>query len=220
MDNLGHPFADVFADGTSLIGKVEGTGGIVNLQTAKEQLLYEVVNPYAYITPDVIADFTTVNLKQAGKDQVQVSGGGGNTRPSTYKASVGYKAFYLGEGEISYAGPSAYERAELAGSIIKKRLKDKFEDIRIDYIGINSIHRKNFSSPEIQNPISEIRLRVAGKSQSSAKAALIGEEVEALYTNGPAGGGGVRKNVTEVIGIVSVLIDRNKISPQATIFES
>jgi hypothetical protein len=171
-----------------------------------------------------------VKLKQAGKDQVYVSGGGGKPKPSTYKVSVGYKAFYLGEGEISYAGPSAYERAELAGIIIEKRLKDRFEALRIDYIGLNSIHRKNFS--ESRNlpagrqghiPITigtEIRLRVAGKSQSSTEAALIGEEVEALYTNGPAGGGGVRKNTTEVIGIVSVLIDRDKISPQITMFES
>ncbi|MDX2047169.1 MAG: acyclic terpene utilization AtuA family protein [Chitinophagaceae bacterium] len=223
MDILGHPFADVFADGTSIISKVDGTGGVVNLQTAKEQLLYEVVNPYEYFTPDVVADFTSVKLKDLGNDKVHVSGGGGKAKPSTYKASVGYKAFYLGEGEISYAGPSAYERAELAGNIVEKRLKDKVEDIRIDYIGLNSIHRKNFSEIRNRIPIAigtEIRLRVAGKSQSSTETALIGEEVEALYTNGPAGGGGVRKNVTEVIGIVSVLIDRNKISPQITMFES
>lgn len=218
MDILGHPFADVFVDGSSLISKVDGTGGVVNLQTAKEQLLYEVVNPHEYFTPDVVADFTTVQLKDLGNNQVHVSGGTGKAKPTTYKASVGYKAFYLGEGEISYAGPSAYERAELAGSIIKKRLENKFEDLGIDFIGLNSIHRKSFS--EVRYAIAEIRLRVAGKSQSSTEAALIGEEVEALYTNGPASGGGVRKNVTEIIGIVSVLIDRNKISPQLNLFES
>ena len=218
IDTLGHPFADVFADGSSIISKVDGTGGIVNLQTAKEQLLYEVINPHEYFTPDVIADFTTVKLKEAGKDQVHVSGGTGKAKPSTYKVSVGYKAFYLGEGEISYAGPAAYERAVLAGNIIEKRLKGKFDGIRIDYIGLNSTFRKNFT--EIRNPLSEIRLRIAGKSQSLAEAALIGEEVESLYTNGPAGGGGVRKYTNEVIGIVSVLMERNKISPQITVFES
>jgi hypothetical protein len=218
MDILGHPFADVFMDGSSIISKVDGTGGVVNLQTAKEQLLYEVLNPHEYFTPDVVADFTTVRLKDLDNDQVHVSGGGGKAKPSTYKANVGYKAFYLGEGEISYAGPSAYERAELAGSIIEKRLQNRFEDLRIDYIGLNSIHRKTFS--EISHHSSEIRLRIAGKTQSSAAAALIGEEVEALYTNGPGGGGGIRKNVTEVIGIVSVLIERNNISPQITLFES
>ena len=81
LENLGHPFADVFPDGRAIISKVEGTGGQVNLQTVKEQLLYEVVNPYEYITPDVMADFTTVQLAEIGKDQVEVKGGSGKMRP-------------------------------------------------------------------------------------------------------------------------------------------
>ena len=217
LDILGHPFADIFADGTSIISKVDGTGGVVNLQTAKEQLLYEVINPHEYFTPDVIADFTTVHLKEIGKDQVQVSGGTGKAKPSTFKVSIGYKAFYLGEGEISYAGAAAYERAQLAGEIIASRLQNKFDDLRIDYIGMQSTHRVVLGSPVIPY---EIRLRVAAKSQNPVEAALIGEEVEALYTNGPAGGGGVRKYVNEIIGIVAVLIPRNKISAQITLFES
>ena len=124
----------------------------------------------------------------------------------------------MGEGEISYAGASAYERAQLAGDIVEKRLNGKIEDLRIDFIGLNSAHRANFS--EVKYPKSEIRLRVAGKSKSPAQAAFIGEEVEALYTNGPAGGGGVRKYVTEVIGIISVLTDRNNVSLQINLSES
>jgi hypothetical protein len=217
MDKLGHPFADVFEDGSAIISKVEGTGGVVNLQTAKEQLLYEVINPHEYYTPDVIADFTTVYLKEIGENQVQVTGGTGNPKPPTYKVSIGYKAFYLGEGEIAYAGASAIERAQLAGEIIEKRLKPQFPDLRIDYIGSNAIHRTNFGNTSIPY---EIRLRVAGKANNSSDAALIGEEVEALYTNGPAGGGGVRKYITDVVGIVSTLIDRANIQPQIQIFES
>lgn len=217
MDKLGHPFADVFEDGSAIITKVEGTGGIVNLQTAKEQLLYEVINPHEYFTPDVIADFTTVYLKEIGENQIMVTGGTGKAKPPTYKVSVGYKAFYLGEGEIAYAGASALERAQLAGEIMEKRLKPQFEDLRIDYIGSSAIHRTNFGNPSIPY---EIRLRVAGKANNPAEAALIGEEVEALYTNGPAGGGGVRKYVNEVVGIVSTLIDRQNIQPQIQIFES
>lgn len=217
MDTLGHPFVDVFADGTSIISKVDGTGGVVNLQTAKEQLLYEVINPHQYITPDVVADFTAVHLKEIGKDQVQVSGGTGKAKPSTYKVSVGYKAFYLGEGEISYAGAAAYERAQLAGRIIASRLQNKVDDLRIDYIGVQSTHRVVLGLPAIPY---EIRLRVAVKSQNPAEAALAGEEVEALYTNGPAGGGGVRKYINEIIGIVSVLIQKDRILPQITLFES
>ncbi|GGD73557.1 ABC transporter substrate-binding protein [Emticicia aquatilis] len=219
MDNLGHPFADVFPDGSAIISKVEDTGGIINLQTAKEQLLYEVINPFEYYTPDVIADFTSVKIEEIGKNQVRITGGSGTEKPSTYKVSVGYKAFWQGEGEISYAGPAAYERAKLAGEIIEKRLKSQFEEIQVDYIGISStfdIRGFDFAQP----PISEVRLRVAAKARTQAEAALIGEEVEALYTNGPAGGGGVRKYVNEVIGIVSVLVDRNKIKPIVEYFGS
>jgi len=217
LDKLGHPFADVLADGSAIISKVEGTGGVVNLQTAKEQLLYEVINPHEYFTPDVIADFTTVHLKETGKNKVQVSGGSGKQKPNTYKASIGYKAFYLGEGEISYAGSAAYERAQLAADILQKRLQDKFEDIRIDFIGMQSLHKTTFDHNTVPY---EIRLRIAAKATNAEEAALIGEEVESLYTNGPAGGGGARKYVNEVIGIVSTLIDRNSISPQVNIFES
>lgn len=216
MDKLGHPFADVNADGSAIISKVEGTGGVVNLQTAKEQLLYEVINPHEYYTPDVIADFTTVHLNEIGQNQVQVSGGTGKPRPETYKVSVGYKAFYLGEGEIAYAGASALPRAELAGETLRKRLGSQFPELRIDYIGSSAIHRTNFGHEA--EPY-EIRLRAAGKATSTTDAALIGEEVEALYTNGPAGGGGVRKSVTEVVGIVSTLIERKDIKPQVEYFE-
>ncbi len=225
LDDLGHPFAEVMRDGSAIISKVEGTGGVVNLQTVKEQLLYEVVNPFEYVTPDVIADFTTVKLSQVGNDQVRVTGGQGKTKPSTYKISVGYKAFWLGEGEISYAGSAALERAKLAGEIITKRFSNgrvnsehPISDIRVDYVGVSSVHRTSFTS-KAPAPY-EVRLRVAGKAQTPDDAALIGEEVEALYTNGPAGGGGVRKLVNEVVGIVSTLIDRTTVKPHVTFFES
>jgi hypothetical protein len=218
MEALGHPFADIFPDGSSIISKVAGTGGRIDLQTVKEQLLYEVVNPYEYITPDVVADITTVQLQQVGEDSVSVSGGSGKERPAMLKASVGYKAFYLGEAEISYAGPSCLERAELAGRILERRLKDKVNELTIDFIGLNaSFRRRPMTAAQ---PAPEVRLRVAGKSQNAADAALVGEEVEALYTNGPAAGGGVRKNVTDVIGIVSVLVDRNAVTPTFKVFES
>lgn len=217
MANLGHPFADVFVDGTAVISKVEGTGGLINLQTVKEQLLYEVINPSAYYTPDVIADFTTVQLKEITENQVVISGGGGSPKPETYKVSVGYKAFYLGEGEISYAGQNALERATLAGEIMQERLQNRMNELRVDYVGVNSVHRTNFESTVIPY---EVRLRIAGKANSAEDAALIGEEVEALYTNGPAGGGGVKKYVTEIVGIISVLMNRTSIIAQTTLFES
>lgn len=216
LAELGFPFADVKEDGTAIITKVEGTGGVINSATVKEQLLYEVTNPHQYITPDVIADFTSVHLQEIKLNQIQVSGGTGITRPETLKVSVGYEAGVIGEGEISYAGSNALERAKLAGEILYSRLKDKVVDLRIDYIGISSVHRVSFQESDPY----EIRLRVAGKCLTLKEAAKIGEEVEALYTNGPAGGGGARKYVNEVVGIVSTLISRNKIETYFTLKES
>ncbi|MEQ8687905.1 MAG: acyclic terpene utilization AtuA family protein [Imperialibacter sp.] len=215
--HLGFPIAEVSADGSAVISKVEGTGGVINLMTSKEQLLYEVVNPHEYYTPDVIADFTSVTLKEIGKDMVHVSGGGGKGKPATFKVSVGYQAFWLGEGEISYAGTNALQKAMLAGQIVEERLKDRMDDLRVDYVGLNASFRGAFDQ---QNEPAEVRLRVAGKAQKMEVAALVGEEVEALYTNGPAGGGGARKYVNEIVGIVSILMDRSKVKSQVTLKES
>ncbi|MEQ9099424.1 MAG: acyclic terpene utilization AtuA family protein [Imperialibacter sp.] len=215
--HLGFPIAEVSADGSAVISKVEGTGGVINLMTSKEQLLYEVVNPHEYYTPDVIADFTSVTLKEIGKDMVHVSGSGGKGKPATFKVSVGYQAFWLGEGEISYAGTNALQKAMLAGQIVEERLKDRMDDVRVDYVGLNASFRGAFDQ---QNEPAEVRLRVAGKAQKMEVAALVGEEVEALYTNGPAGGGGARKYLNEIVGIVSILMDRSKVKSQVTLKES
>ncbi|SDL92862.1 Protein of unknown function [Catalinimonas alkaloidigena] len=214
FDRLGHPFVDVAADGTALFSKVPGTGGRLTLRTAKEQLLYEVMDPGRYFTPDVIADFTHVRLEEVGPDRIKASGGRGQARPDTLKVSVGYDAGFIGEGEISYAGANALGRAQLAGETIRRRLAADFPDLHIDYIGHTSVHRTVLGHPP--DPY-EIRLRVAGQATTAAQAALIGEEVEALYTNGPAGGGGARKYVREVVGIVSTLLPRAQVHPSVTL---
>jgi hypothetical protein len=216
MATLGHPYVDVYPDGTATISKVAGTGGEITLATAKEQLLYEVTNPHEYITPDVMADFTTVQLHQPSTDRIDVKGGTGNQKPQTLKVSIGYKAGFAGEGEITYAGSGAVERAWLAGDILKQRLNDRFPELRVDYIGCTSVHPPSLAKD--YTPY-EVRLRAAGKATTADEAAIIGEEVEALYTNGPAAGGGVRKYVNEVVGIVSALIDRNKIKSSVTVKE-
>jgi hypothetical protein len=208
MAHLGFPFADVDAEGNAVIGKPEGTGGRISLATAKEQLLYEVNDPRAYVTPDVIADFSTVKLREAGPDRISVNGASGRSRPEKLKVSVGYLAGYVGEGEIGYAGPGALARARLAGEIVRERLGDGFDELRVDLIGSTSLHGRSFDVDE--RPY-EIRLRVAGRAATADRAQTIGEEVEALYTNGPGGGGGARKQVYEQVGIVSTLIDRARV---------
>jgi Acyclic terpene utilisation family protein AtuA len=217
LAHLGFPLAEIRDDGSATISKVPGTGGLINVATVKEQLLYEVTNPSAYVTPDVVADFTQVKLEEMGNDCVSVSNGLGRAYTETYKVSIGYRAGYRGEGEISYAGQNAVSRAELAAQVIRERLGEDFPDLRIDYIGSTSVHRKRFAPNA--NPY-EVRLRAAALAPTLKQAERIGEEVEALYTNGPAGGGAVRKFVAEVVGIVSALLPRSEVSSKVTVLES
>jgi hypothetical protein len=216
MANLGFPYADVDVDGNAVLGKVAGTGGRINLATAKEQLLYEVTDPTGYVTPDVVADFTTASLREVGPDRVAVSGVTGKRRPDKLKVSVGYLAGYVGEGEISYAGANAEARARLAGDIVRQRLVGEFPDLRVDLIGSTALHGRAFDSTA--RPY-EVRLRVAARAPTAERAMLVGEEVEALYTNGPGGGGGTRKYVHEQIGIVSTLLERERVPSRVTVKE-
>jgi hypothetical protein len=218
MANLGFPFADVDADGNARFSKVLGTGGLINRATATEQLLYEVNDPAAYLTPDVTADFSHVEITEAGPDTITVQGARGSKRPDTLKVSVGYHAGYIGEGEISYAGENCVARAELGGEIVAERLRGQFQELRVDIVGMSALHTRPMSGGDYR-PY-EVRLRVAGRSADRDKAALIGEEVEALFTNGPAGGGGARKETREQIGIVSCLLARDHVQPKATVFET
>jgi hypothetical protein len=214
---LGFPFADIDANGDATIAKVTGTGGRIDLATAKEQLLYEVTDPHGYLTPDVVADFSTVELRETGPDRVAVSGARGRRRPNQLKVSVGYLAGYVGEGEIGYAGTNALARARLAADIVRERLNGQFDEIRVDLIGSTSLNGRSFFA--LENPY-EVRVRVAARAATAERAALVGEEVEALYTNGPAGGGGTRKYVYEQIGIVSTLIERDRVHTGVTVRQS
>ena len=216
MAHLGFPFADVDADGAAVLSKVAGTGGAITRATATEQLLYEVTDPFGYLTPDVTADFSTVTLHEAAADRIVVDGARGRARPPQLKVSVGYAAGYVGEGEIGYAGANAVPRAELAAAIVRERLAGRFDDMRIDLIGVSSLHRRAFDAEA--RPY-EVRLRVAARAATAELAALVGDEVEALYTNGPAGGGGTRKYVHEQIGIVSTLIDRARVPARVSLHE-
>lgn len=216
MADLGFPFADVDADGNATLGKVDGTGGRITRATATEQLLYEVTDPHGYLTPDVVADFSSVTLNEAAPDRIEVRGARGRTRPAQLKVSVGYLAGYVGEGEIGYAGTNAVARARLAAQIVRERLNGRFTELRIDLVGSTSLHGRAFDTDE--RPY-EVRLRVAARAKSREEAAIVGDEVEALYTNGPAGGGGTRRYVTEQIGIVSTLIDRARVKPQIAVRE-
>jgi len=213
---LGFPFVELEADGRFTLGKPGDTGGVVNLMSVKEQLLYEVTDPHGYATPDVLADFTTVQLKQTGPDRVAVSGATGRPRPQQLKVSIGYHAGWVGEGEISYGGPNARARAELAAETLRTRLAAEFRELRVDLIGLSSLHGRPLHA--VGEPY-EVRVRIAARAGIKEKAERVGEEVEALWTNGPGGGGGARKYLREQIGVVSTLIERERVRPELHVTE-
>lgn len=213
LANLGFPLAEVSADGNAVLTKVAGTGGRITEATCKEQLLYELHDPKQYLTPDVVADFSTVRFSEIATDQVKVSGGGGVARPENLKVSVGFREGYVGEGQITYAGPGATERGRLALAIVEERLKRLGQDIldlRSELIGVDSVQAG--SSPA--QPPREVRARIAARMRTRAAAEMVGREVEALYTNGPAGGGGATQCTKPVVAVVSTLIGRDEVSPQ------
>jgi hypothetical protein len=212
LAHLGFPLAEVMPDGTATIMKIEGTGGLISRATCTEQLLYEVQDPAAYITPDVIADFSTVQLVECGPDRVRVSHARGRARPSHLKVSAGFHHGYMGEGQISYAGQGCLRRAQLAEAIARERLKAwEICELECSLIGVNAIHGDALTSHPLHEP-REIRLRVAGRAQNRAVAQRIPREVEALYVNGPAGGGGVSGFTREVIAVESLLIPREAVT--------
>ena len=211
LARLGFPIAEVSEDGSAIITKVEDAGGKVMTATCKEQMIYELHDPTTYITPDVVADFSQVTMTQAGPDRVRVEGARGRERTPTLKVSVGYRDGFIGEGQISYAGIGAQARGQLALDIVAKRLAltgVKFSEVRYDLIGVNSIHTR----PTAVEP-DEVRARVTARCDSMKEAMRIGNEVETLYTNGPAGGGGATKSAKEVVAILSVLLPRESVKP-------
>jgi hypothetical protein len=215
LARLGFPIGEVGEDGALVITKVEGSGGAVTAQTCREQLLYEVHDPTRYIQPDVVADFSQVEIEEIAPDRVRVSGGRGAERTDTLKVSVGYVDSYIGEGQISYAGPGALARGKLALEIVRKRLKltgVAASELRFELIGVDALHgptrAANASEPY------EVRLRVAGRTENLREAVRIGNEVETLYTNGPAAGGGAFKSARDVVAVASVLLPRQLARPQ------
>jgi hypothetical protein len=214
--NIGFPIAEVAPDGTFVLTKAQGTGGCIDPRTVKEQLLYEIHDPAAYLTPDVTLDLTDVEVKVVGRDRVRVSGARGHAPPEKLKATVGYYGDWLGEAEISYAGPNAFERARLAISIIRRRLAMRGLDVasRADVIGTVSVFDDDcgtlLTDFEAESR-GDYRIRFAFGGEVSAVEAAV-QEVNALYCCGPAGGGGIRQSVRARVRTVSHLVPRSLVS--------
>ena len=213
LDNVGFPIAEIFEDGSCVITKADHTGGLVDCRTVKEQLLYEVHDPAAYITPDVVADITQAKVEQLGPDCVRLSGVKGHARTDTLKVLAYFDGGWLGEGEISYAGPNAEARARLSMEVMQKRM-GRYMPLRFDLIGLSSILGDDGGSMLNNTPVThsrDVRLRVAAKHESLASIELLLQELTALWTGGPAGGGGVRVSKRQRLSNLACLIPREKI---------
>jgi hypothetical protein len=219
LAEVGYPIAEVEADGGIVITKPAGTGGVVDRLTVTEQLLYEIHDPAAYLAPDVVLDLSAVEVAEIGRDRVRVTGARGKPAPETLKATVCVDGGVLGEAEISYAGPNAAARAQLAAEIIVARLRQRAPalKIRVDAIGAISVLGASDRLPDLSAPANDIRLRFAAQSADAAQIAMLLDEVEALYCAGPAGGAGVRRHITPRLASASCLIERRYAEPRVTL---
>jgi Acyclic terpene utilisation family protein AtuA len=221
LARLGFPIGEVGEDGALVITKVAGSGGAVTAQTCKEQLLYEVHDPTRYLQPDVVADFSQVTVEEIAPDRVRISGGRGAKRTDTLKVSVGYVDSYIGEGQISYAGPGALARGRLALEIVRERLQltgVAASETRFELIGVDSLHGAEVSARA--NEPYEVRVRVAGRTESLREAVRIGNEVETPFTAVPAAGGGATKSARDVVAVASVLLPRDLAKPSVRFVEA
>lgn len=213
LAEVGFPLAEVQADGSAVVTKLPGTGGRIDRLSCTAQLLYEIEDPRRYLQPDVVADFSQVMLHDDGPDRMRVMGGSGTARPDALKATLGYHDGWIGEGQISYAGPGAAERGALALAVLQERLRrlglDHLEQ-RAERIGIDALHGPRHGAD--REPY-EVRVRLAVRCTTRAVAERIGQEVEALYLNGPGGGGGATQGVREVVAVVAVLVPREAVHP-------
>lgn len=217
LANVGFPIAEIFEDGRVIISKADNTGGLVSVQTVKEQLLYEIHDPANYYTPDVILDITQVSLTETGHNQVELTGAKGKPRPDTLKATVSFMGSWFGEGEISYAGQNAGNRAKLAANVLKERAAklDARLDYRLDLIGAVSVldsNKADLLASMPLNQLTDVRVRMAVNGADKKNVERLMNEVNALYCCGPAGGGGVRTSVKNSVRTVSYLVPRSLIS--------
>ncbi|MBO9330912.1 acyclic terpene utilization AtuA family protein [Achromobacter xylosoxidans] len=225
LARIGFPIAEVSATGECVITKPPGTGGRVSLRTVKEQMLYEIHDPSAYLVPDVTLDITGVELEQIGEDRVRVSGARGKPRPPTLKVTVCTDGGWLGEGEITYAGPNSLARAQLAEQVLRERMMIMEIDcpIRIDIVGTISTFDSDAGTLRRLGtwaPDGDYRVRIAGKSFDKNTVESVTNELIALYTSGPAGGGGVRRSLVSRVQTHSALVDPDVVRTNTTILST
>ena len=219
---IGYPIVEAYSDGTFIVTKHPGTGGMVTIDTVSEQIVYEMGDPKNYISPDVCVDFTTIELEEVGKDRVKVSGIKGMPSTDSYKVSLSYLNGYKASGTLTISGPQAYEKAQKCAEIVWQRLKDAgftLDDTNSEYLGLNSCHAEINPIPE---QVNEVVLRLSARDVNPDKITRFGKEIAPLITNGPpgvTGFAGGRPKPQEIVAYWPALIDKSLVETSVTVEE-
>jgi Acyclic terpene utilisation family protein AtuA len=224
MARIGYPVIEAYEDGSFVVTKHEGTGGLVTVETVSSQLLYEMGDPNSYLTPDVVADFTTIKLEQEGENRVRVSGIKGRPATPTYKVSISYHMGYKTVGQLTVAGPDAVAKAELCAQIVFDRVAldgVTFEEHEkmVEIVGTNVCHAGIAPAPE--EP-AEVILRIGAKGTDRHKINRLGMEIVPLVTSGPpgvTGFAGGRPKATDIIGYWPALLDKGEVKTRVDVEE-
>jgi hypothetical protein len=228
LADVGYPIVEAEPDGTFSVTKHAGTGGRVTVASVKEQLLYEIGDPTQYITPDCVADFTTVHLDQAGENRVRFTGIEGRPATNYYKVSISYTAGYKAMGSLVYTWPDAYKKARVADQILRQRLTRlglRFDEIRTEFLGANACHGIPSAepTPELEPHLPEVVLRVGVRSENRAAVDRFTREIAPLVLNGPPGVSGLglgRPRVEEIVAFWPALIPKSEVRPEVAIWPS
>lgn len=222
--DIGYPIIEAHRDGTFVITKHEGTGGRITVASVKEQLLYEMGDPHEYITPDCIADFTTINLSQEGKDRVRFSGIQGRPATDLYKVSISYSAGWKAVGSLVYAWPDAMKKAQAADRIFRERLERlglKFDHVVTEFVGANACH--GLLSGDPSPDIAEVQWRIGVRSNDKRAVERFTREIAPLVLNGPptvTGFGGGRPKVEEIVAYWPALMPKSEVAPVTSVVEA
>jgi hypothetical protein len=221
LADVGYPIVEGRADGTFVVTKHPGTGGRVSIQSVTEQLVYEMGDPRSYITPDVVADFTTIQLAEDGPDRVRVHGIRGRAPTESLKVSIAYRAGFKAVGTLVYAWPDAMEKAQRADAVLRERLDRlglRFDGLLTEFVGANATHGPLTHATASEIP--EVQLRVGVRSDNRATVERFTREIAPLVLNGPpsvTGFAGGRPKVEEVVAYWPALIDKRVIAPRVEI---
>lgn len=224
LADIGFPIVEADESGDFIVTKHDGTGGRVNVQSVTEQLLYEMGDPKAYITPDVVADFSSIQLEPAGEDRVRVFGIKGYPNTEFYKVSIAYAAGWKAVGTLVYAWPDAYEKAKAADKILRQRLDRlglKFDQILTEFVGVNATHGHLAGEPDPNIP--EVQLRVGVRSEDKASVERFTKEIAPLILTGPpavTGFAGGRPKVEEIMAYFPALIPKSLVQTTVSIIEA